>query len=76
VQPSELFEFFRVNLPYFAVPRYVEILDCLPRTPNMKVRKAELRERGVTTDTWDFETLGLTIARDDRRARIQSNGGQ
>ena len=41
------------QLPRFAVPRYVEILDDLPRNPTGRVLKAELRARGITADTWD-----------------------
>jgi crotonobetaine/carnitine-CoA ligase len=41
------------GLPYFAVPRYVEILPELPKTPTAKVRKTELREAGVTQGTSD-----------------------
>ena len=37
------------KLPYFAVPRYVEILPELPKTPTAKVRKNELRERAGAT---------------------------
>ncbi len=40
------------RLPYFAVPRYVELMDDLPRTENGKVQKYKLRERGVTAATW------------------------
>ncbi|HXE48738.1 MAG TPA: hypothetical protein VN663_10230, partial [Ramlibacter sp.] len=40
------------RLPYFAVPRYVELMDDLPRTENGKVQKYKLRERGVTAQTW------------------------
>jgi crotonobetaine/carnitine-CoA ligase len=40
------------RLPYFAVPRYVELMDGLPRTENGKVQKYKLRERGVTAATW------------------------
>ena len=40
------------RLPYFAVPRYVELMDDLPRTENGKVQKFKLRERGVTAATW------------------------
>lgn len=65
--PEELFEFFRDKLPYFAVPRYVEIVDALPKTATMRVRKHLLREAGITPATWDFEQLGLTVARDERR---------
>jgi hypothetical protein len=31
------------------------------------VMKHLLRARGVTPETWDFEQLGLTVARDERR---------
>jgi crotonobetaine/carnitine-CoA ligase len=41
------------SLPYFAVPRYVEILPELPKTPTAKVRKSELREAGITHGTSD-----------------------
>jgi crotonobetaine/carnitine-CoA ligase len=41
------------RLPYFAVPRYVELVDALPKTPTAKVRKTELREAGVTPRTAD-----------------------
>jgi carnitine-CoA ligase len=38
------------------VPRYVRVLDDLPRTEaSMRVRKHELRAEGVTPDTWDRE---------------------
>jgi acyl-CoA synthetase (AMP-forming)/AMP-acid ligase II len=41
------------ELPAFAVPRYVEVVPSLPLTETGKVRKATLRQRGVTQDTWD-----------------------
>ena len=41
------------RLPKFAVPRYLEVLDDLPRTANGKVQKFALRERGVTAATLD-----------------------
>ena len=37
------------RLPYFAVPRYVELAPELPKTPTSKVRKNELRAAGVGT---------------------------
>jgi crotonobetaine/carnitine-CoA ligase len=37
----------------FMVPRYAEVVDELPRTMNGKVRKADLRKRGVGPRTWD-----------------------
>ncbi len=50
---AELASFCQARLPYFAVPRYIDVLDDLPRTENGKVQKYRLRERGVTAATWD-----------------------
>ncbi len=40
-------------LPRFARPRYIELVTDLPKTPTERVRKAVLRERGITAATWD-----------------------
>ncbi|GAA4350060.1 ATP-dependent acyl-CoA ligase [Variovorax defluvii] len=53
VAPSQVLAFCESRLPYFALPRYVDLLDDLPRTENGKVQKYKLRERGVTALTWD-----------------------
>jgi crotonobetaine/carnitine-CoA ligase len=44
-------------LPPFARPRYIEIVEALPKTPTQKVRKQELRLRSVTSSTWDRESV-------------------
>jgi crotonobetaine/carnitine-CoA ligase len=67
ISPEELFGFFAETLPYFAMPRYVEVVDALPKTATMRVQKHVLREAGITPATWDFEALGLRLAREDRR---------
>ncbi len=67
IQPDELFGFFSANLPYFAVPRYVEIMRALPKNAMGRVMKHELRDAGVTEETWDLEAMGLTVSRADRR---------
>jgi len=55
LDPAELAAFCRTRLPYFAIPRYVEVVADLPRTENGKVQKFRLRERGVTAASWDRE---------------------
>jgi carnitine-CoA ligase len=35
------------------VPRYIEFLPRLPKTPTEKVEKFRLRQAGVTPGTWD-----------------------
>jgi len=67
MEPAELFDFFKNNLPYFAIPRYVDFLDALPRNGVGRVLKHKLREAGNTTQTWDFEALDLTVAKQERR---------
>ena len=49
------------RLPHFMVPKYVELLEVLPRTPTNKVRKLELRRAGVTPTTWDREKAGVRL---------------
>lgn len=51
--PVDLLDFLTTRLPKFMLPRYVEVLDELPRTPTEKVRKNDLRAAGVTPATWD-----------------------
>ena len=67
VSPDELFDFFKQVLPYFAIPRYVEILPELPKNATLRVMKHLLRERGVTDNTWDLEAMGYEVSRDERR---------
>lgn len=49
------------RLPHFMVPRYVRVLDQLPRTPTGKPQKVALRNEGVTPDTWDRHAAGLSL---------------
>ena len=56
VQAAQLLEFLDARLPYFMVPRYVEFMDALPKTPTEKVQKQALRARGLTAQTFDRGT--------------------
>jgi len=51
------------NLPHFAVPRYVEFRESLPKNPTGRVLKYQLREEGVTPSTWDREAAGIQVRR-------------
>ncbi len=51
------------QLPYFAVPRYIEFRDDLPRNAVNRVLKYELRAEGVTATTWDREAAGIKVTR-------------
>lgn len=60
------------KVPYFAVPRYFEFRDTLPRTPTSKVMKFQLRDEGATSGTWDREAAGITVRRPKPGARSAS----
>jgi crotonobetaine/carnitine-CoA ligase len=60
---EELASFVNDNAPYFFVPRYIEFVDELPHTPTGRVRKFELRQRGVGEATWDREVAGFVVRR-------------
>ena len=53
VDPLALTEFCVGRMAGHMVPRYVDIVESLPRTPTEKVQKTVLRDRGVTAATWD-----------------------
>jgi carnitine-CoA ligase len=63
VDPLDLVRHCEQRLAYFAVPRYIDLVRELPLTENGKVRKVALRERGVTSGTWDREKTGYRLSR-------------
>jgi crotonobetaine/carnitine-CoA ligase len=64
VAPVELLDWCTPRMPYFAVPRFVEIVAGeLAKTPTGKLQKAALREAGVTAATWDCEVVGYVVRR-------------
>ncbi|MCL2582728.1 MAG: AMP-binding protein [Streptosporangiales bacterium] len=58
---EELITYCQEKLPRHMVPRYLEFVDELPRTPTEKVAKYRLRaegNHGITPGTWDREASG------------------
>lgn len=56
VDKADLVAYCSERLPSFMVPRYIEVVDELPRTPTGKIAKHELRsmgDQGLTSATWD-----------------------
>jgi crotonobetaine/carnitine-CoA ligase len=60
---EELVRFCEGKMSYFAVPRFVEMVQSLPRTENGKVQKFKLRDRGLGAQTWDREKAGVKLKR-------------
>jgi crotonobetaine/carnitine-CoA ligase len=64
LDPAELIEFLRPRMAHFMIPRYVRIVEALPRTPTAKIEKVKIREVGITADTWDREAAGIVVKRE------------
>jgi crotonobetaine/carnitine-CoA ligase len=64
LDPAELIEFLKPRMAHFMIPRFVRIMDDLPKTPTSKVQKHLLKEAAVTADTWDREAAGIKIKRE------------
>jgi crotonobetaine/carnitine-CoA ligase len=52
---EELIRFCGDHMAHFMVPRYVDVVDDIPRTGTLRVQKAEMKKQGVTDRTWDRE---------------------
>jgi crotonobetaine/carnitine-CoA ligase len=63
VTEEELFRWCIDELPYFALPRYIELRAELPRSPVGRVLKRELRDEPPADSWWDAEASGITYER-------------
>lgn len=61
LDPADLIAFLARELPHHMVPRYVETLPALPRSPTNKIRKAQLRASGAGEGVWDRKTAGVSL---------------
>lgn len=51
------------QLPYFAVPRYVDVCSELPKNVVGRVLKHELRAQGIRDSAWDRDGAGYVVPR-------------
>jgi crotonobetaine/carnitine-CoA ligase len=63
VDHAELLDFCAVRMPYFCVPRYLEVVDEIPKNVIGRVRKDVLRSRGLGEAAWDREAHGYVLTR-------------
>ncbi len=63
LDPAEIVGFCVREMPRFMVPRYVRVMEGLPKTPSQRIEKYRLRVEGVTTDTFDREAAGIVVPR-------------
>lgn len=63
LDPVGVLRFLEPRMASYMLPRYIRIVEELPRTPTAKIEKHRLRADGVTADTWDREAYGVTVRR-------------
>jgi crotonobetaine/carnitine-CoA ligase len=64
IEPEDIIRHLEPRVARHMIPRYIRIIDELPKTPTAKVEKHVLRAEGVTSDTWDRERAGISIRRE------------
>jgi crotonobetaine/carnitine-CoA ligase len=60
--PAELIQFCKERMAYYAVPRYIEFMDELPKTGTHRIQYAALKARGIA-GAWDREQAGIIVTR-------------
>ena len=62
---AELISFCVENMAYFMVPRYVQFISEIPKTPSEKIEKYKLKQWAADNKAtlWDREKEGISIAR-------------
>ncbi|MEE2776087.1 MAG: AMP-binding protein [Acidobacteriota bacterium] len=64
VDPMALFRYLQPRMAHFMLPRFIRVVDELPKTPTQKVLKHLLKADGITADTWDREAAGIVVKRE------------
>ncbi|MCB0219484.1 MAG: AMP-binding protein [Chrysiogenetes bacterium] len=55
VDPAAVHKFLQGKLAKYAIPRFIEVTDELPKTGTHRVQKNDLRARGPSAATWDAD---------------------
>ncbi len=63
LQPESLFNWAIDAVPYYALPRYIEFRDSMPKNPQGRVLKYQLRDEGKTPNTWDLEDTDIKVSK-------------
>lgn len=58
---EELMTYLIPRMARFMLPRYIQFVDALPKTPTNKVRKSELRDAHPSSRGWDREAAGIVV---------------
>ena len=60
---EDLFHWSVDVVPYYALPRYIEFREELPKNPQGRVLKYLLRDEGKTSNTWDLEETDIKVSK-------------
>jgi crotonobetaine/carnitine-CoA ligase len=63
VTEEELCRWSVSQVPYYAVPKYIEFRDVLPKNPQGRVLKYQLRDEGCTPTTWDIDKSDIVLVK-------------
>jgi carnitine-CoA ligase len=61
--PEEIVDFCGGKMAYYAIPRYVEFVEVLPKSETQRIQYGILRQRGNTPETWDRQQAGHVVER-------------
>lgn len=61
--PERFFTWCADEVPHYMVPRYVRVVEDMPRGHSGKIEKHKLRADGVVNGTWDAAAQGLRATR-------------
>ncbi|HYA35634.1 MAG TPA: hypothetical protein VEF03_08435, partial [Candidatus Binataceae bacterium] len=62
LKPEELLDFCTGRMAHYAIPRFVEFVDDVPKTGTQRIQYAALKERGIG-NAWDREKAGYEVKR-------------
>ncbi len=68
-----LYEWLQRAMPRYMLPRYIEFVESLPRTPNNKIEKFKLLTEGLASTVWDREKQSKVPAQSAAPARARAD---
>ncbi|HCW20865.1 MAG TPA: ATP-dependent acyl-CoA ligase, partial [Achromobacter sp.] len=64
IEPAALVNWLAERVPHYMVPRYVRVVEELPKTASGKLQKHVLRSEGLADGTWDRDAAGIRLRRE------------
>lgn len=62
---KQIIEFCAERMPYYMVPRFLDVIEALPKTPSEKIEKYKLKAAAAErrAQLWDREAAGVVVER-------------